>query len=239
MVGNGVSGTALSPNGQAGGYLYGNGGSGYSFTSGATTAAGGNGGAAGLIGNGGAGGSGWLGGTGGAGGSGGAGVAGPMNLNGGAGGAGGAAGLIGAGGAGGTGGPGGIYTQSLSPPNPVTLDLSALLKGGSTGGAGGDGGAGGLLSGQSGAVGQPGASPPPGTGMLTVGDLGQNQSRTFTVINDTGVDAGVNFLPEGSLGISPGGLPLLKPNSAFSETVINNGPPSPSNSVMVLYLAAP
>lgn len=49
LIGNGVNGTAQSPNGGAGGLLYGNGGTGYT---------GGNGGAAGLIGNGGPGGSG-------------------------------------------------------------------------------------------------------------------------------------------------------------------------------------
>lgn len=51
IIGNGADGTAASPNGQDGGWLYGNGGNGYN-------GAGGNGGSAGLIGNGGAGGSG-------------------------------------------------------------------------------------------------------------------------------------------------------------------------------------
>ncbi|WP_261898093.1 PE family protein, partial [Mycobacterium marinum] len=46
LIGDGTAGTAASPNGGAGGLLYGNGGAGYSYTSGATAAAGGNGGAA-------------------------------------------------------------------------------------------------------------------------------------------------------------------------------------------------
>ncbi len=71
LIGDGASGTASSPHGQAGGFLYGNGGAGFSVTGGTTREAGGAGGAAGLIGSGGAGGSGWLGGAGGAGGHGG------------------------------------------------------------------------------------------------------------------------------------------------------------------------
>ncbi|ORB61165.1 hypothetical protein BST45_20210 [Mycobacterium shinjukuense] len=58
LIGNGADGTAASPNGQPGGLLYGNGGNGYSFTSGIGSLAGGDGGSAGLIGNGGAGGNG-------------------------------------------------------------------------------------------------------------------------------------------------------------------------------------
>uniref|UniRef100_UPI0035C7CC89 PGRS repeat-containing protein n=1 Tax=Mycobacterium kansasii TaxID=1768 RepID=UPI0035C7CC89 len=56
LIGNGADGTATSPNGGAGGLLYGNGGNGFSPTT--AGAPGGNGGSAGLIGNGGAGGSG-------------------------------------------------------------------------------------------------------------------------------------------------------------------------------------
>lgn len=72
IIGNGADGTATDPNGQAGGWLLGSGGEGYSWT-GATCAdsagcTGGNGGAGGLIGNGGNGGDGALGGAGGAGG---------------------------------------------------------------------------------------------------------------------------------------------------------------------------
>jgi hypothetical protein len=56
LIGNGANGTAASPNGGAGGLLYGNGGTGYSEST--PGAAGGNGGNAGLIGNGGTGGAG-------------------------------------------------------------------------------------------------------------------------------------------------------------------------------------
>ncbi|PJE02972.1 MAG: PE family protein, partial [Mycobacterium sp.] len=63
IIGNGADGTAASPNGQDGGWLYGNGGNGYN-------GAGGTGGSAGLIGNGGAGGTGASGAAGAAGGSG-------------------------------------------------------------------------------------------------------------------------------------------------------------------------
>ena len=56
LIGNGSNGTAASPNGGAGGLLYGNGGTGYSEST--PGVAGGNGGNAGLIGNGGTGGAG-------------------------------------------------------------------------------------------------------------------------------------------------------------------------------------
>ncbi len=69
LVGDGANGTAASPNGRAGGILYGNGGNGYSETT--PGVAGGSGGNAGLIGNGGAGGAGGTGAAGGAGGLGG------------------------------------------------------------------------------------------------------------------------------------------------------------------------
>ncbi|WP_459758455.1 PE family protein, partial [Mycobacterium riyadhense] len=108
LIGNGADGTAASPNGGAGGLLYGNGGNGFSQTT--AGAAGGAGGSAGLIGNGGAGGAGgaganggaggnggWLYGSGGAGGNGGAAIV--AGGNGGAGGAGGGAWLWGNGGA--------------------------------------------------------------------------------------------------------------------------------------------
>lgn len=58
LIGDGAPGTATSPNGGAGGLLYGNGGNGYSAT--ASGVGGGAGGSAGLIGNGGAGGRGGL-----------------------------------------------------------------------------------------------------------------------------------------------------------------------------------
>jgi PE family len=88
LPGNGVNGTAASPNGQGGGLLIGNGGNGYSQT--ATGVAGGAGGHAG-----------WLIGVGGTGGQGGA----LSGTQGGIGGAGGTAGLFGLGGNGGNGGP--------------------------------------------------------------------------------------------------------------------------------------
>ena len=69
LVGDGANGTAASPNGRAGGFFYGNGGSGYSETT--PGLAGGSGGNAGLIGNGGAGGAGGAGAVGGVGGLGG------------------------------------------------------------------------------------------------------------------------------------------------------------------------
>ena len=97
LIGNGVAGTAGSPNGGAGGLLFGDGGAGYNQTAG-TGAVGGRGGNAGLIGNGGIGGAGGAGGAGGVGG-----VGGVLMGNGGLGGAGGAF-AVGIGGAGGAGG---------------------------------------------------------------------------------------------------------------------------------------
>lgn len=112
LIGDGAAGTAASPNGGAGGLLWGNGGNGYSQT---VSGAGGAGGSAGFIGNGGAGGAGANGGVGGAGGNGGwlfgnAGWGGTGGANpagtGGNGGAGGVAYLLGNGGYGGAGGLG-------------------------------------------------------------------------------------------------------------------------------------
>ena len=118
LIGNGANGTAASPNGGAGGLLYGNGGTGYSQTT--SGVAGGGGGGAGLLGYGGAGGAGganapggagghggWLFGGGGSGGQGGSGAAGGAGGNAvlfGDGGVGGAGGNAGGGGAGGIGG---------------------------------------------------------------------------------------------------------------------------------------
>jgi len=70
LIGNGATGTAASPTGGAGGLLFGDGGSGYTQTTG-TLAVGGRGGNAGLIGTGGTGGGGFAGGAGGVGGVGG------------------------------------------------------------------------------------------------------------------------------------------------------------------------
>ena len=120
LIGNGAPGTATAPNGGAGGLLFGDGGAGYTPTSG-TAVTGGNGGNAGLIGNGGAGGAGFAGGAGGGGnggglmGNGGVGGAGSAGANGGNGGQallfgnGAAGGAVGAGGVAGTTGYRGLF----------------------------------------------------------------------------------------------------------------------------------
>ena len=128
LIGNGANGTAASPNGGAGGLLYGNGGTGYSETT--SGVAGGAGGAAGLLGRGGAGGAGGANGAGGAGGRGGW-------LFGG-GGSGGQGGSSGAGGAGG---------------NAVLFGNGGVGGAGGNDGGGGAGGLGGWLYGNSGAAG--------------------------------------------------------------------------------------
>ncbi|MDP7731927.1 PE domain-containing protein [Mycobacterium sp. TY813] len=91
LIGHGAAGTAAHPTGGAGGFLFGDGGTGYSPTAGVTP--GGTGGNAGLIGNGGAGGAGFGGAIGGTGGVGGW--------------------LMGNGGLGGAGGTGGSGGQAL------------------------------------------------------------------------------------------------------------------------------
>lgn len=68
LIGNGAAGTAANPTGGAGGFLFGDGGPGYTPISGPGAVPGGNGGSAGWIGNGGPGGAGFGGGTGGMGG---------------------------------------------------------------------------------------------------------------------------------------------------------------------------
>ena len=204
LLGNGVNGTAASPNGQAGGLLFGNGGTGFSET--ASGVAGGAGGAAGLLGNGGAGGTGgasaaggagghggWLFGTGGTGGQGGAGTSGGL------GGAGGNAGLFGPGGAGGTGGGAGS---------------------GSAGG-GGVGGRGGFLFGPTGANGQFGTGTVNGTVPLTI----HNVTEPITTISVNGgpsqpvlVDTGSTGLviPLQDIGLQHLGLPTGIGISGFS-----------------------
>ncbi|MBI2702919.1 MAG: PecA family PE domain-processing aspartic protease [Mycobacterium sp.] len=117
LIGDGAAGTAASPNGGAGGLLWGNGGAGYSPAAGP----GGAGGSAGFIGNGGAGGTGGTGAAGGAGGNGGwlfgnGGWGGLGGANGaGAGGDGGAGGVAYLLGTGGNGGAGGTGTGSTYP----------------------------------------------------------------------------------------------------------------------------
>ncbi|AGZ50800.1 PE domain-containing protein [Mycobacterium kansasii] len=106
LIGNGAAGTAANPTGGAGGFLFGDGGPGYTPISGPGAVPGGNGGSAGWIGNGGPGGAGFGGGTGGMGGTGGLFMGnGGMGGLGGAGGAGGQALLFGTGGLGATGAP--------------------------------------------------------------------------------------------------------------------------------------
>ncbi|BBX94775.1 PE domain-containing protein [Mycobacterium lacus] len=110
LIGNGAAGTAASPTGGAGGFLFGDGGAGYAPTGGVSATAGGRGGNAGLIGDGGTGGAGFAGGTGGTGGTGGW-----LMGNGGMGGGGGVGGQAGAGGQAllfGNGGPGGAGAPS-------------------------------------------------------------------------------------------------------------------------------
>ncbi|ORV39788.1 hypothetical protein AWC02_19655 [Mycolicibacter engbaekii] len=137
-IGDGADGTAENPDGGAGGWLFGDGGAGYSSS--AEGVAGGAGGAAGWFGNGGAGGDGgegaaggaggnggWLLGVGGVGGDGGDGVVGGIGGSGGAGGW-----LFGIGGAGGSGGDGGDGGHGGDGGSAIGLFGS--------GGAGGDGG---------------------------------------------------------------------------------------------------
>src|SRR6185312_31962 len=71
LICNGIDGTALNPDGQDGGLWFGNGGDGFTFTSGDGPIDGGDGGSAFLFGNGGDGGDGFAGGDGGIGGDGG------------------------------------------------------------------------------------------------------------------------------------------------------------------------
>ena len=152
VIGNGVNGTELNPNGGAGGWLLGDGGAGWNSTQAGVS--GGAGGRGGAVGNGGAGGSGGAGadggaggaggllmGIGGAGGDGGAGAAGAV---GGAGGAGGdATGLIfGVGGRGGEGGDG-----SDGGRGGRGGDGAAFLGSGGDGGDAGKSGVGGAQSG--------------------------------------------------------------------------------------------
>ncbi|MCV7199848.1 PE domain-containing protein [Mycobacterium angelicum] len=122
LIGNGVAGTAASPNGGAGGILFGDGGAGYSPTGGGAVA-GGSGGNAGLIGNGGAGGAGFGGGTGGMGGTGGWLMGnGGIGGIGGTGGTGGQALFLGNGGAGGGGGIGGRGGLFIGAPGAGWVD---------------------------------------------------------------------------------------------------------------------
>lgn len=211
LIGDGAPGTATSPNGGAGGLLYGNGGNGYSAT--ASGVGGGAGGSAGLIGNGGAGGAGGPNAPGGAGGNGGwllgnGGIGGPggassiPGMSGGAGGTGGAAGLLGWGANGGAGGLG----------DGVGVDR----------GTGGAGGRGGLL------YGGYGVSGPGGDGRTVPLEIihvteptvhaNVNGGPTSTILVDTG-SAGLVVSPEdvgGILGVLHMGLPTGLSISGYS-----------------------
>ncbi|MGV0660460.1 PGRS repeat-containing protein [Mycolicibacterium pulveris] len=137
LIGHGADGTADSPDGKPGGWLFGNGGDGYSPPAGSGLD-GGNGGAAGFIGNGGNGGNGASGGT-----------FPVLAPSGGKGGNGGSAFLWGSGGNGGNGGDGGS-------------NLTGTLRG--SGGNGGNGGNGGFFSGNGGNGGRGGDGAPGGNG---------------------------------------------------------------------------
>jgi hypothetical protein len=192
LIGDGVSGTAASPNGGAGGLLYGNGGTGYSET--ASGEAGGAGGAAGLIGNGGAGGAGGANASGGAGGH-----AGWLVGNGGAGGQ---AGAAGGGGTGTVGGAGG---------NATLFGAGGAGGAGGTNAAGGAGGRGGWLYGNNGTagVGSPvSATVPLNTtedGIEPVTYVSVNGGPSVPVEIDTGSDGLI--IPFWHIGLQHLGLP--------------------------------
>jgi hypothetical protein len=244
LLGNGADGTAASPNGQAGGLLFGNGGNGYSSTT--PGVAGGAGGAAGLLGNGGGGGAGgvsapggaagpggFLIGSGGVGGPGGAGLA---TLSGGVGGAGASAGLLGQGGTGGAGGAPGSATGYA--------------------GGGGAGGQGGWLLGYNGNNGLPGGYNLNGTTPLymvnttePVTSLSVNGGPAVPVLVDTGSTGLV--IPLRNIGLQGLGLPTGGGFGAYSggldyvyltfNTQVNfgNGVVTPPTAVNVEMFAFP
>lgn len=245
LIGDGAPGTAASPNGGAGGLLYGNGGDGYSSMT--ANVGGGAGGAAGLIGNGGAGGAGGSDAAGGAGGSGGwlygnagSGGAGGDSVIlagvGGAGGAGGSAGLFGSGGNGGAGG--------------LNQDGMAL-------GLGGTGGRGGYLLGNYGlsGAGWDGRTVPLHTVNVTepVSYLSINGVPGTPVVVDTGstglvvplADVGgipgllrMGFPTNISLGAYSGGLTYLF--ASYTTTVdFGNGIVTAPTSVNVVLFSLP
>ncbi len=212
LVGNGTDGSLTSLNGGDGGWLYGNGGTGYSYssTSGANLGlVGGTGGAAGLIGNGGTGGSGgagaaggtgghggWLFGNGGTGGQGGTGTS---TLSGGAGATGGSAGLLGVGGTGGGGGAAGTGYA----------------------GGGGAGGRGGWLAGDNGSNGQAGGSNLDGTVSLSISNTTEpivyasvNGGQSVPLLVDTGSTGLV--MPLSDIGLQHLGLPTGLGIGAYS-----------------------
>lgn len=182
LIGDGAAGTAASPNGGAGGLLYGNGGNGFSQT--LAGAAGGSGGSAGLIGNGGAGGTGGTGAVGGAGGNGGW-----LFGNGGWGGAGGAN-MAGTGGNGGTGG------------------VSYLLGTGGNGGAGGLGNSPTLPLGYGGTGGHGGAIWG-GQGFSGAGWDGRTISMPTVMTTEPVVNLSVNGYGSGPILVDTGSAGLV------------------------------
>ncbi len=144
LIGNGAAGTAAHPDGGDGGWLFGDGGPGWTSTY--AGLGGGSGGSAGLIGDGGAGGGGGPGGVGVAGGNGGAGGV--------------LMGVGGAGGAGGLGGPGGVG----DPGGSGGAAPGVLFGVGGNGGAGGTGDGGGNGGNAIGLFGSGGAGGPGGDG---------------------------------------------------------------------------
>lgn len=213
LIGDGANGTAASPNGGAGGILWGNGGAGYSQTTGGL--AGGNGGSAGLIGNGGAGGNGglnaaggaggnggWLYGNGGAGGTGGAS---PTVAFGGAGGAGGRAYLLGSGANGGAGG----FNSPSDPSHAIR-------------GMGGTGGVGGMVWGGAGVsgAGLDGRTIPMPTVANTepVVNISVNGGGNAPILVDTGSEGLVMQIKDigGLPGLLKMGLPTGLNISAYS-----------------------
>ncbi|QUR67716.1 PecA family PE domain-processing aspartic protease [Mycobacterium spongiae] len=210
LIGDGAHGTAASPNGGAGGLLYGNGGNGYSSTM--DGVGGGAGGWAGLIGNGGAGGAGGSDAPGGAGGHGGwlfgnggaGGVGGDSVIADGIGGAGGAAGSAGLFGAGGNGGAGGLNNDGMAR------------------GLGGAGGSGGYLLGNYGfsGAGWDGRTVPLETLLVTqpVSYLNINGEPGTPVVVDTG-STGLVVTPQdvgGLPGILRMGFPTELSAGAYS-----------------------
>ncbi len=222
LFGDGAGGTATSPNGADGGWLYGNGGTGYSEPDGSGLAGGG-GGKGGLIGSGG------MGGAGGSGVAGVVGVGGGAGGSGGAGGAGGNAGLLygngGNGGPGGTGGPG-------APGGPP-----------GQGGVGGAGGRGSLLFGRAGALGAHGdvgtgqsvtnisglGAKPYGVAVVPAGPeagdvyIANSGSNTVSVLNP-----GNTVIANISVGSNPTGVAV---NSNGTEVYVTN---QGSNTVSVI-----
>jgi hypothetical protein len=254
LIGNGANGgtvNGVGQPGQAGGILYGNGGSG--GNSAATGVAGGNGGAGGLIGNGGAGGmggpggngglggdAGWFG-TGGVGGTGGIGNASIAPGNGGYGGQGGV--ISGSGGAGGTGGAATDASIQFGGSGGLGGNAKFFGTGGAggaggadtinpagIGGAGGTGGNSGVLNGTGGAGGNGGmggsASGPGGDGGAAVGIFGGTPGPGGTG-GSTGAVGTYSPGPQdialimGGTGLEGGSLRSGLPTPQFFEGVVS------------------